>query len=548
MLATIVMLAAAWLPSLITAQDPSCMNLQHSQACPAYQQYYVDMPINTTYFPWAASVTDVTSFDQAIFAYANSTSLYLQPLGCNNGAYISFVPYARYSASMLCEQIIQDSLECNALNHLFPAPLCSDTCLSYVASVAQITSNTTLCQQSDQRTSGIADLTDRCSTWVGLNGTTSNSCISGSDNEEDNCGFQNDTITACTFCKTNSSNSCCSSISGCNYQHLSAGAIAGIVIGSVVAAVLVAMAIYFCFCRRRKPFQQESKLTSYVPQPFQNRNQRSFNVLRSGSRQSLVASSTYDPQSNSITSVIPEEANGLTDFTHEIEEFYVAMHPYPPQIVDELELHAGDVVCLAMIFDDGWGLGFNVNTGLKGAFPLVCVTPASREVLEQVLMGDEAQHSQKTLDDGDDYSDAAAFGSYMPDSRTTNTNLGIMNLPNEKPQDKLELNMERIRETLRRSISLSQTSRPVSSQTMGSSLSHSNTIPKRTASIRSAHTGSAPASPTTPTSPNSPLFGMTPLSNALLRSRNHQEDDTYEMLSQRRQQRSGSIGTNSWTH
>lgn len=189
MLATIVMLAAAWLPSLITAQDPSCMNLQHSQACPAYQQYYVDMPINTTYFPWAASVTDVTSFDQAIFAYANSTSLYLQPLGCNNGAYISFVPYARYSASMLCEQIIQDSLECNALNHLFPAPLCSDTCLSYVASVAQITSNTTLCQQSDQRTSGIADLTDRCSTWVGLNGTTSNSCISGSDNEEDNCGM-----------------------------------------------------------------------------------------------------------------------------------------------------------------------------------------------------------------------------------------------------------------------------------------------------------------------------------------------------------------------
>jgi uncharacterized protein YkwD len=113
-------------------------------------------------------------------------------------------------------------------------------------------------------------------------------------------------------------------------------------------------------------------------------------------------------------------------------------------------------------------------------------------------------------------------------------------------QDKLELNMERIRETLRRSMSLSQhSSRPVSSQTLASSLSHSNTIPKRTASMRSAHTNPGSA-PTTPTSPNSPMFGMTPLSNALLRSRNYQQDDdTYEMLNQHRQ-RNGSVGSNSW--
>jgi hypothetical protein len=365
-------------------------------------------------------------------------------------------------------------------------------------------------------------------------------------------GFQNDTVTACEFCKTNgSSNSCCQSISSCDLQSLSAGAISGIVIGSVVAAVIAAVLIYFCFCRRRKRFQKESKFAPYVPQQFQTRHQRSFNVLRYGSKQSLVASSPYDPQTISTSSVVQEEndpSSRQADFTHEIEEFYVAMHPYPPQIADELEIHVGDVVCLAMIFDDGWGLGFNVNTGLKGAFPLVCVTPASREVLEQVLMGEDAQHSQKTIEDTDDYSEAAAFGSYMPQSRITN--LGILNLPNEKrtSQDKLELNMERIRETLRRSISLSQSSRPVSSQSLGF-LAHSNTIPKRTASIRSVHTytGSAPTSPSTPTSPTSPTFGMTPLSNALLRSRNYQQDDdTYEMLNQHRT-RNGSIASNNWT-
>ncbi|KAI9283657.1 hypothetical protein BC943DRAFT_327437 [Umbelopsis sp. AD052] len=541
MLVAIVMLSASWLPSLITAQTTQpCMNLQSSQACPAYQQYYVNIPANTTNYPWLATVSDVPGFDQALFQYANSTQNYLQSLGCTNGAYPTYIPYARYSLSMLCEQIIQDSQDCNAINNLYPGPLCSDTCMSYVASVAQITSNTSLCQPSDLRTSELADLTNRCSTWDGYNGTSARGCISGSSNEPLNCGFQNDTTTACEFCKENSGNACCQTIVGCNYHHgLSGGAIAGIVIGCV-AAVTAAVLIYFCFCRRPRRFQKE--FPPYVPPQFQNRHQRSFNVLRSGSKQSLVASSPYDPQTVSTSSVIPEDT---TPFTHEIEEFYVAVHPYPPQIADELELHVGDVVCLAMIFDDGWGLGFNVNTGLKGAFPLVCVTPASREVLEQVLMGEEedtqqVMHHVNSHRNDDTYSDAAAYGSYMLQQNT-------FNLPTSEKrvsQDKLELNMERIRETLRRSMSLSQhSSRPVSSQTLASSLSHSNTIPKRTASMRSAHTGSAP---TTPTSPNSPMFGMTPLSNALLRSRNYQQDDdTYEMLNQHRQ-RNGSVGDNSW--
>lgn len=189
MLVAIVMLSASWLPSLITAQvNQSCMNLQSSKACPAYQQYYVNIPANTTNYPWLASVSDVPGFDQALYQYANSTQNYLQILGCTNGPYPSYIPYARYSLSMLCEQIIQDSQDCNAVNNLYPGPLCSDTCMSYVASVAQITSNTSLCQPSDMRTSEIADLYNRCSTWDGYNGTTARGCISGSANEPLNCG------------------------------------------------------------------------------------------------------------------------------------------------------------------------------------------------------------------------------------------------------------------------------------------------------------------------------------------------------------------------
>ncbi|ORZ18464.1 hypothetical protein BCR42DRAFT_489822 [Absidia repens] len=43
----------------------------------------------------------------------------------------------------------------------------------------------------------------------------------------------------------------------------------------------------------------------------------------------------------------------------------------------------GDVIMLALPFDDGWALGVNLSTGLKGAFPLVCVSPTTLSFMEQ---------------------------------------------------------------------------------------------------------------------------------------------------------------------
>lgn len=76
------------------------------------------------------------------------------------------------------------------------------------------------------------------------------------------------------------------------------------------------------------------------------------------------------------------------------EEFYVVIHPYPSQLADELELKIGDIICLAMHFDDGWALGFNVTTGLKGAFPLVCISHVPVENLDQLLNPEEPLNVQ----------------------------------------------------------------------------------------------------------------------------------------------------------
>jgi hypothetical protein len=45
---------------------------------------------------------------------------------------------------------------------------------------------------------------------------------------------------------------------------------------------------------------------------------------------------------------------------------------YEPKMVDELHLETGDMILVLETFDDGWGQGKNLSTGLIGNFPLVC--------------------------------------------------------------------------------------------------------------------------------------------------------------------------------
>jgi hypothetical protein len=174
-----------------------------------------------------------------------------------------------------------------------------------------------------------------------------------------------------------------------------------------------------------------------------------------------------------------------------MEEFYEVRHPYPPQMGDELGLHVGDIVCVAMNFDDGWALGFNVTTGLKGVFPLVCVAPAPEEVLEQLLQPSDPQdYSNKTLvEDGGHYG-GAHYNSYNSQNSIT---------------------MQQIRENLRRSLSIS--SRNTHNTLPTTELTQHSSIPRRTASImRNSYGYHEADSPTSPTL-NTPFFDVTLLSN-----------------------------------
>lgn len=230
--------------------------------------------------------------------------------------------YARFTTSVICNSIVQNSINACGLNSTQSMPLCADSCVrpapwpsrtrlltafqtDYAESEAYYVSDSQLCSNaSSGSTAEIrADFTN-CALPAGALSPTQ--CINAIDNEPDNCGFGNSTIGLCYYCSAggiNSTDTCCynadadsrcagvvlpsitstitlptstssatsspSSGSGSGGRSgLSGGAIAGIVIGSIAGAALVIGLIFLCclFIRRRKKGSQQGSIFNQ-PQP-----------------------------------------------------------------------------------------------------------------------------------------------------------------------------------------------------------------------------------------------------------------------------------------
>lgn len=415
-------------------------------------------------------------------------------------------------------------------------------------------------------------------------------------------GFQNNTDAACAYCKTNGTDACCSSISSSCKNNLSAGAIAGIVIGSVAAAALCALAAFY-FCHRRKRVRKDNFwFTTYVrpkdhyahtayainPQNPSTLNQQSLihhtnnstqptspteppspltpiTPVAVNSRQDEFANvplngRTSPPLPPLTTTVYPDvfgddpppttedddDEGGAFLTQPKADDMYIVVHPYPPQMGDELALHNGDIICLALNFDDGWALGFNAMTGLKGAFPTVCVAPIPPEMLDEMAFAQKQQQeahedepSSKTLIEEEERN---------PFKEPENPFANPHDHPWQPTQERKRAEpkyslyeMNRIRESVRRSMSLGTFNLPRSPE-----LTQHSHIPKRTASMRTTTYGYSEAeSPTSPTH-NTPFFDVTSPSSAVVRPRNppsthhpshhqqkqQQQEDIYELHEQ----------------
>lgn len=202
----------------------------------------------------------------------------------------------------------------------------------------------------------------------------------GIDSSSTYIGFgANNFRVACHYCKKNPQDGCCQNVEKCHYP-LSQGAIAGIVLGSVSFVAMILLIIY-CTCHKRK---------NPIVNPFQ--------FMSASAAASSATQPELKPQEplELQPTILPSPSPSLLSSVVVNQEFYVVIHPYTSQIPDELQLSPGDIICLALHFDDGWALGFNVTTALKGAFPLVCISLAPADSLDQ-LLNMQSDPIQRTL-------------------------------------------------------------------------------------------------------------------------------------------------------
>lgn len=282
----------------------SCISLSGSTTCPAFESSSVST--NTTLvalYPFLQYVSDTASFDSQLESYVQTSYVqakYQQLLGCDNINLTNTTElYARFTTSVICNGIIQNSVsDCNLTGNA-ARPLCADSCAQFAESEAYVISDSDLCSNpsSDSAAQVRADFTN-CA--LPADSLSSSQCITGSSNEPDNCGYGNSTLGLCSYCASggiNSTDTCCYSSNAENRcanvvlpsitstivfttatptassgasssivsgsHGLSGGAIAGVVIGAVAGLALLLLLVFLCIrlaARRRKASSQKGSI------------------------------------------------------------------------------------------------------------------------------------------------------------------------------------------------------------------------------------------------------------------------------------------------
>ena len=219
--------------------------------------------------------------------------------------------YARFTTSIICNAIIQNSDQECGLTGDAARPLCADSCAQFAESEAYIVADDDLCSNrtrdvSDQIRADFAD----CA--VPDKSLSSADCIPAIDNEPENCGYGTSLVGLCSYCASggiNSTDTCCYSSdaeSRCadvalptvvptmtfgsptatpsntgapapgdesddEGNGLSGGQIAGAVIGSLAGLALLIFLILFCIRMARRRRSDSSQKGSIFNQPSPSR-------------------------------------------------------------------------------------------------------------------------------------------------------------------------------------------------------------------------------------------------------------------------------------
>ncbi|RAL63954.1 hypothetical protein DID88_003142 [Monilinia fructigena] len=227
-----------------------CVSLAGSTQCPA---------------PFLSYVSDRATFDTQLSAYVQTSyvqSKYQQLLGCGNINLTNTTNlYARYTTTAICNSLIQNSKESCSLSDTQAPPVCADSCAQFAESESIIIADRQLCSNpgtnaifSDPCRFHYLRVTIRFINWVFTFGLCQY-CATGGQNSTDTCCYNSGADTRCagvvlptitgfiifstsTVSSSGTTSPTASSsgaaVSSTSSTGLSGGAIAGIVIGSLL--------------------------------------------------------------------------------------------------------------------------------------------------------------------------------------------------------------------------------------------------------------------------------------------------------------------------
>lgn len=315
-------------------------------------------------------------------------------MGCNDfNSDNTTALYARYTTSVLCNAIIQNSAEPCGLEGAATRPLCADSCAEYAQSEQEIAASD-VCgnAKSDALTQIRADFTNCALPANSLSGE----CIPAVENQPEDCGFSSNLGSLCSYCSSNSPNatdSCCvfseteqrcenvvlpviasSSLTqivttlttsadgdststssseptpaaAAAHRGLTGGQIAGIVIGAVLGALaLLALIIFGCILLRRRrssspatsvfnqPATMKQMPPSYGDGPAESKERTGMSVLGGGrvTRMSaLEHSESPTPDDNESSPILATgAARGGANHSSEDESFTPRRRMVPPE-------------------------------------------------------------------------------------------------------------------------------------------------------------------------------------------------------------------------
>ncbi|KAK8105709.1 hypothetical protein PG999_009068, partial [Apiospora kogelbergensis] len=281
--------------SILAAASPvmsqnACVSLAGSTTCPAFSSASISTGSYLQgLYPFLRDVTDRASFDEQLNSYVRTSyveSKYQQLLGCGNINLLNTSNlYARFTTSVICNAIVQNSITECSLTGNAARPLCADSCANFAQSEALVASDKSLCSAPNGNSQNQirADFTN-CA--LPANSLSSSNCIQASDNEPQNCGYSDSTIGICSYCAAGIDSRCAGVVlpaitpvmtfppmptntngstpapESSKSNGLSGGAIAGIVIGSVVGLALLAFLLFLCIrlSRRRRDSSQKGSV------------------------------------------------------------------------------------------------------------------------------------------------------------------------------------------------------------------------------------------------------------------------------------------------